>query len=497
MLAGTAATETTNALDHTRTPMIAHIRELRERGVTPYLSLGHKLGAAVDGELLDLLGPDLFASNTWITGDAFHHALHESEVLAADAWGADRSFYLVEGSSGGNHSLMLGWLRPGDKVIISRDVHWSLMVALIITGAQPIYVAPRLDPAFDIGLGMDVDDVKAALQQHPDAKLVVVVSPSFCGIASDLTAIAEAAHRFGVPLYVDEAWGPHFHFHPRLPESAMTSGADAAVASVHKILPAVSQGSVLHLRGDLLNRERIATAVTMMQTTSPLLPILATMDSARKRMALHGTEAWERVIALAEQAKREIGAIPGMYVIDAARLGLPPQRADITKLVVDVHELGITGFEVERRLNDEFAIAIELSDHRGIIANFNLGDSEQSVELLVSALRAIAATANPSGVRELDRRSSGAAVAVTEVTMTPRDAYFAPSREVPLELAAGETAAELVTPYPPGIPVLAPGDLITPEKIAYLQATADQGRGNYGDRGAVPTLIKIVDQSSR
>jgi lysine decarboxylase len=497
MLAGISAANRQATLDHTQTPMIAHIRELRERGVTPYLSLGHKLGAAVDGELLELLGPDLFASNTWITGDAFHHALHESEVLAADAWGADQSFYLVEGSSGGNHSLMLGWLRPGDKVIISRDIHWSLMVALILTGAQPVYVAPRLDPAFDIGIGVDAGDIGAALREHPDAKLVVVVSPSFCGIASDLAAIAQTAHEFDVPVYVDEAWGPHLHFHPRLPASAMASGADAAVSSIHKILPAVSQGSVLHVRGNLLDRERIATAVTMMQTTSPLLPILATMDSARKRMALQGVESWERVIDLAERAKREIRGIAGLGVIDAESLDLAPERADITKLVVDVHELGITGFEVERRLNDEFAIAIELSDHRGIIANFNLGDTEQSVEVLVSALRSIAETAKSSLTRRVVHRSSGAAVAVTEVTMTPRDAYFAPTREVPLELAAGETAAELVTPYPPGIPVLAPGDLISQEKIDYLLAAAEEGRGNYGDRGATPVTIKIVDQPSR
>lgn len=497
MLAGISAANTQNRLNHERTPMIAHIRELRERAVIPYLSLGHKLGAAVDDDLLELLGPDLFASNTWITGDAFHRALHESEVLAADAWGADQSFYLVEGSSGGNHSLMLGSLRPGDKVIISRDIHWSLMVALILTGAQPIYVAPRLDPDFDIGLGVEPGAIAEALHEHPDAKLVVVVSPSFCGIASDLAALAETAHQFGIPLYVDEAWGPHFHFHPRLPASAMASGADAAVSSIHKILPAVSQGSVLHVRGDLLDRERIATAVAMMQTTSPLLPILATMDSARKQMVLGGLNAWERVIDLAERAKREIRAIPGLGVIDATSLALPPERADITKLVVDVHELGITGFEVERRLNDEFAIAIELSDHRGIIANFNLGDSEQSIDRFVSALREIAGTANASSNRSIEHRSSGSAVAVTEVTMTPRDAYFAPTREVQLELAAGETAAELLTPYPPGIPVLAPGDLISQDKIDYLLAAAGEGRGNYGDRGAAPATIKIVDQSSR
>ena len=480
-------------LDHHAMPMVEHIRELRDRDVTTYLSIGHKLGAAVDPEIVDLLGRDLFASNTWITGGEFHDALHRSEALAADAWGAEQSFYLVDGSSSGNHAFLLGALRPGDEVVVSRDLHWSLLVALIVSGAQPVYVAPTLDPRHDIGTGIDATAIEEELRAHPNAKLVAVVSPSFCGIASDLERIGEIAHRHGVPLYVDEAWGPHFHFHDRLPVSAMASGADAAVASVHKLLPAVSQGSILHLQGRLIDRERIATAVKMMQTTSPLLPILATLDGARRQMALHGREHLDRVIALAEQAKREITAIPGIEVIDARALGLDERRSDIAKLVLDVHALGFTGFETERRLNDEFAIAIELSDHRGIIANFNLGDTEASKDRLLAALRSIAGSSRTERVSSVSHRSSGAAIAITEQAMTPREAYFAPSRAVDLEASVGFVAAELVTPYPPGIPVLAPGDLITREKVEYLLATSEYGRGNYGAGGNAPAQIKVVD----
>lgn len=478
-------------------PMVEHIRELRGRGVTTYLSIGHKLGAAVDPELIELLGRDLFESNTWVTGDAFHDALHRSEVLAADAWGAEQSFYLVDGSSSGNHAFLLGTLRPGDEVIVSRDLHWSLLVALIITGARPIYVAPELDPRYDIGRGIAPEAVEDALRDHPDTKLVIVVSPSFCGITSDLQRIGEIAHRHGVPLYVDEAWGAHLHFHERLPASAMASGADAAVSSIHKLLPAISQGSILHLRGNLLDRERVSTAVKMMQTTSPLLPILATLDGARRQMALHGYEHLERVITLAEAAKREISMIPGIEVIDGQALVLGEGRADITKLVLDVHALGLTGFETEQRLNDEFAIAIELSDHRGIIANFNLGDTEASKDRFVSALRSIAKNApGQAEGSQHAQRSSGAAVAITEQAMTPREAYFARNRSIDLDAAVGAIAAELVTPYPPGIPVLAPGDLITREKIDYLLSTSEFGRGNYGARGAAPAQIKVVDFSS-
>jgi arginine/lysine/ornithine decarboxylase len=481
------------ALDHRELPMVAHIRDLRDRDVTTYLSIGHKLGAAADPEIVDLLGRDLFESNTWITGDEFHRALHRSEVLAADAWGSEQSFYLVDGSSSGNHALLLGTLRPGDEVIVSRDLHWSLLVALIITGAKPVYVAPTLDARYDIGRGLDPDAVEHALRTHPAARLVVVVSPSFCGVASDLERIGEIAHRHGVPLYVDEAWGPHFHFHNRLPVSAMASGADAAVSSIHKLLPAVSQGSILHVQGRMLDRERIATSVKMMQTTSPMLPILATLDAARRQMALSGHERLDEVIALSEEAKNEIAVIPGIETIDAAALGMDPGRTDVTKFVLDVHALGLTGFEVERWLNDEFAIAIELSDHRGIIANFNLGDSPASKARLMTALHAISARAPHGPTSERSHRSSGAAVAVTEQAMTPREAYFAPSRAIELESAVGAISAELVTPYPPGIPVLAPGDLITREKVDYLLSTSEHGRGNYGAGGAAPVRINVVD----
>ncbi|MCC6944478.1 MAG: aminotransferase class V-fold PLP-dependent enzyme [Thermomicrobiales bacterium] len=465
--------------------------------MTPYLSIGHRVGAAASEEILDLLGADLFASNTWITADAYDRALRASETLAADAWGAGRSFYLVDGSSSGNHAILLACLRPGDKVVISRDIHWSMLVALILTGAEPIYVAPRLDEVHDIGLGLDPSDVAQALDRHPDAKLVAIVSPSFCGVATDVAAIAGVAHARGIPLFVDEAWGAHFHFHPLLPPSAMASGADAAVASVHKLLPAISQGSVLHVQGERINYDRLATAVRMMQTTSPLLPTVASLDAARRQMALDGERLLDRVITLARETRRRLDDIPGFEVVGSTRLGLPPERADITKLVIDLHRIGLTGYEVEQQLNDRFNIAVELSDHRGIIANFNLGDTPESADRFTTALKVIAAGAPANPGRPPAFRSSGAAIAVTEQGMTPRDAYFAPSRRVPLEDAVDEIAAELVTPYPPGIPVLAPGDVISREKVAYLVETYAWGRGLYGDRDAgFDRSINIVDRGA-
>jgi arginine/lysine/ornithine decarboxylase len=480
-------------LDHRRMPMVEHIRDLRARSVVPYLSIGHRQGAAALPEILELLGDDLFASNTWLNATAYDDALRASERLAADAWGADRSFYLVDGSSSGNHALMLATLGPRDKVVISRDLHWSMLVALILTGAQPVYVAPRLDPARDIGRGIEPADVVDALDRHPDTALVALVSPSFCGVASDLRAIATAAHDRNVPVYVDEAWGPHFHFHPDLPASAMTSGADAAVASVHKLLPAISQGSVLHVQGDRIDRERLATSVRMMQTTSPLLPTVASLDGARQQMALDGDVLLDRVINLARDVRAAISTIDGYDVLSHSSLGLPADRLDPTKLVIDVHRTGFTGYEVERQLNQTFNIAVELSDHRGIICNLNLGDTESSAARLVESLAAIAVDAGESPALPLNGRSSGAAIATSEQAMTPRDAYFSRSRPVCLASAVDEVAAELVTPYPPGIPVLAPGEVVTRDKVEYLLDTFEQGRALYGASGdPAERTIRVV-----
>jgi len=487
--------ESGTSLDHRRAPMIEHIRDLRARGIVPYLSIGHRLGVAADPEIVALLGRDLFESNTWVSAVEYDVALHEAEALAADAWGADRSFYLVDGSSAGNHALFMAALRPGDEVIVSRDVHWSILVAIIISGATPVYVSPTLDQNHDVGAGVDAEAVRRAFAEHPNARLVVIVSPSWCGVASDLAAIAEVAHAHGAPMYVDEAWGPHFHFHPELPASAMASGADASVTSVHKILPAVSQGSVLHVRGSLIDQERLATSVRMMSTTSPMLPIVATLDAARRQMALGGEQRLDEVIRLSRKARAAIDAIPGYSVLSAARIGLPENRQDLTKFVIDAHHLGISGYDLEHRLNHEFAIGVESADWRGVVANLNQGDTDESAGAFVDALRAIAASVPAAPELLLNARATGTVLGLPEQAMTPREAYFSPSRQVPLCDSAGEIAAELVTPYPPGIPVLAPGEVITAERIAYLEAVYARGAVNYGKRkDAGAASIAIVDR---
>ena len=387
--------------------------------------------------------------------------------------------------------MLLASIRPGDKVIVSRDLHKSLLVALILTGAVPIYLQPSLHPELNVGLGVAAAAVAQALDEHPDARLVVLVSPSYCGVASDLAGIAAVAHARGVPVHVDEAWGPHFHFHPALPPSAMASGVDSAVASTHKVLGSLTQAAILNVQGTLVDPDRVRTTVGMAQTTSPSVLILASIDATRRQMALHGPELLDRAITLAGNARRRLQELPGIAVLDAERLGV--DQFDLTKLVIDVDGLGITGYDAERALRNRFGAGPEMSDLVGVVCLVTIGDTEASITRLVDAFATLSRERVREDVRRGGARSSGAVVAPSELVLTPRDAFFAPSCAVPLEAAIGEVSSELVIPYPPGIPVLAPGETITADKVAYLREGARHGMYLSGPVDPQLKTIRVVE----
>jgi arginine/lysine/ornithine decarboxylase len=486
-------------LDHHQAPLLAGIHAYQRQGIVPFSTPGHKLGHGADAALRETLGDLAFTSDIPLgggIGDTHFggETLRVAEALAADAWGAKRSFFLLNGSSAGNHAFLLATVRPGDTVIVSRDLHKSLLVALILTGAVPVYISPPLHPELNVGLGISAAQVAAALEEHPDAKLVALVSPSYCGVASDVSGIAAVAHARGIPVYVDEAWGPHFHFHPALPASAMASGADGAVISTHKVLGSLTQAAMLNVGGDLVSPDRVRTTVGMVQTTSPSVLILASIDTTRRQMALAGTALLDRAIALASDARRRLQALPGVAVLDAERLGVT--GFDLTKLVVDVDGLGITGYAAEDALRNRFGIGPEMSDLVGLVFLVTIGDDEASIARLIAAVTTLSRE-HARGSAHANQRSSGAAIAPSVQAMTPREAFFADSRGVPLPEARGEVSAELVIPYPPGIPVLAPGEVITEEKIAYLREGARHGM--YVSGPADPSLktIRVVSGATK
>jgi arginine/lysine/ornithine decarboxylase len=483
--------------DHRRMPMVEAIERYRTERIAPFSTPGHKQGAGIEPDILNAFGARTFQVDIPISGgaDDLHFkwgTLRKAEDLGADLWGADRTFYLVNGSSTGNQAFLLATLGPGDEVVIARDIHKSLLVALIHTGAKPVYIAPKLHPELNVGLGIDPADVAETLDLHPNAKLVVVVSPSYCGVSSNLQAIGEVAHARGVPVYVDEAWGPHFHFHPSLPDSAMASGIDGAVASTHKVLGAITQSAILNVQGPRVDAKRIETTVGMVQTTSPAAFIAASIDACRKQLFFRGRELMERTIQLATDARQRLQRIPGVDVLDGERLGV--DRYDLTKLLIDVHGLGVSGFEIEEALRHRFGIVPELSDLTGIMCLITIGDTQESVHRLVRAFETFSSNLRGSGTGTIGahRRTAGAAVSPGVQAMSPRDAFYARSRAVPLTEAAGRVSAELVIPYPPGIPVLAPGDVISEEKLEFLAFGARHGMYMSGCADGQLKTIKVV-----
>ncbi len=486
---------TERAINHTCMPIVEGMRWYHEHDFASFATPGHRLGQGVDPALVELFGRQAFELDMPVSGGATdvhfqHDVIREAEILGADAWGSDVCHYLVNGSSAGNLAFFLAHLAPGDRVVIARDLHKSLMTALIQTGVQPIYIAPKLHPELDFGIGYDPEQVERAIQANPDAKLIALVSPSYSGVASDLRAIASIAHRHNLPVYVDEAWGPHFHFHPDLPESAMASGIDGAVASTHKVLAAFTQSAVLNAQGPRVDYARLNTTVGMSQTTSPAAFILASIDAARSQMALRGRQLLNDALDLAHQARERLRVIPGLTVVDGETLGV--SRYDPTKFVLDVAGMGITGFEAENALRTRFFINPEASDLVSVVSFVTIGDTRSSIDRLVTAFETLSREHRGRPAIDPHLRSSGSVIRPGIQAMTPRDAFFAKSRAVPLREAAGEVSADLVIPYPPGIPVIAPGDVIEAHKLDYLEHGVRAGFYISGAADQSLATIRIV-----
>jgi arginine/lysine/ornithine decarboxylase len=477
-------------------PMLDALQEHLDAGTVAFSTPGHKGGRLVDEQLRTLLGEPVFHSDVWLNTSRHDHALRAAELLAAETWGANDAWYVVNGSSSGNHALLLALVQPGDTVIVARDAHMSVLTGLILVGANPVFVAPDLHPTQAMSVGVDPARIAAALDEHPEAALVVVTSPTYHGVASDLPGIVTAAHARNVPVMVDEAWGAHFPFHQSLPVHAMAAGADAAVISLHKTLPALSQGAMIVTQGERIDRNRLKSSVRMAQTTSRSLPILASLDAARRQVALHGWGLLELTIALSAWTRKELANIPGITLIDHETLGLPVDRVDSTRLVIDTAGLGLSGYKVEAMLRDEFGIAPELSDRRGIVCVVTVGDTRASLGALVDALATIADRRSVFQPRQrrFAARSVGEAIAPGEMSMTPREAFFAKSHSVPLPAAIGCIAAEPIIPYPPGIPVLIPGERIGWNKLLYLAQVVAGGAICAGAADPRLLTIRVVEE---
>lgn len=461
-------------LQQDRAPIYEALEEFRKRRVVPFDVPGHKRGRG-NPELVELLGEKCVGMdvNSMKPLDNLCHpvsVIREAEELAAQAFGAAHAFLMVGGTTSAVQSMVLSVAKRGDKIILPRNVHRSVMGAMVLCGAVPVYVNPECDDRLGIPLGMRLEEVERAILQNSDAKAVLVNNPTYYGICSDLKGIVELAHRHGMLCLADEAHGTHFYFGDNLPISAMAAGADMAAVSMHKSGGSLTQSSLL-LCGPAMQEGHVRQIINLTQTTSGSYLLLSSLDISRRNLALRGRAAFERVCALAQYARDEINAIGGYYAYSRELVnGGSIYNFDITKLSVNTLDVGLAGIEVYDLLRDEYDIQIEFGDLGNILAYLSIGDRPREVERLVSALSEVRRRFGKDKADLMKQEYIDPQVAVS-----PQDAFYAPKESLPIEQTAGRVCSEFVMCYPPGIPILAPGERITTEILDYIRYAKDKG----------------------
>ncbi|MGA3353353.1 MAG: decarboxylase [Acidimicrobiales bacterium] len=466
-------------------PLLNGYLSFKESNPTPFTTPGHKGRAwKLDRDLAKVLEGDVPLYGGVDTVKSALGLLAAAQERSAKWYGADWCRYSAGGSTHTNQALCLAIGRPGDKVVVTRSLHRSLLLGMVLADLEPCWLPTRIDPGTDMPMGVAVEDVERTLHENPDARAVLVTEPGYLGTLSDLGPIIEVAHNYGVPVIVDQAWGAHFGYHPDLPPHAMALGADAMVTSIHKLLPGYTQASLVCARTLRLDPDRLDRGFEAGNTTSAAGSVLASIDGCRALMEARGHELLEGVIANIGRARKRLrDELPGLGVPDER--SFPPGRFDTTRLVLLLSGVGANGVEVERRLIEQ-GIPLELADRDTIVAIVSVADDESTLDRLVSALiPAIRATSGPP-------RPPCVALSwdVKPVyAMSPRAAFFSAHESLPADLAVGRVSAELIAPYPPGIPVLAPGELVTEALLAGLRAVAADGvRVAYAADPSLSTL---------
>ncbi|MCT2538109.1 aminotransferase class I/II-fold pyridoxal phosphate-dependent enzyme [Aquibacillus koreensis] len=439
---------------------------------------GHKKGVGMDPVFRNFIGDNALSIDLINIQplDDLHHPtgmIKEAQDLAAEAFGADYTFFSVQGTSGAIMTMVLSVCGPGDKIIVPRNIHKSVTTAIIFSGATPIFIHPEVDKNLGISHGITPVVVEKALQAHPDAKAVLVINPTYFGVAADLKKIVEIAHAYHVPVLVDEAHGVHIHFHDQLPISAMQAGADLAATSVHKLGGSMTQSSILNLREGLVSHERVQSVLSMLTTTSTSYILLASLDVARKQLAVKGEELINRTIELAQKTRNAINDIPNLYCVGSEILGSDATfNYDPTKMIISVKKLGMTGYDVEVWLRENYNIEVELSDMYNILCIVTPGDTEEETGMLVHALKQLA---NDTRITATEKKVQVSIPDIPLLALSPRDAFYAETEVVQLSDAAGRISAESIMIYPPGIPIFIPGEIISEENIAYIDQNMEAG----------------------
>lgn len=482
-------------LDQYKTPLFDALMEYVDRETIPFHVPGHKKGVGIDEEFKKFIGENPFKIDVTVFKlvDSLHHPtgpIKKAQELAADAYGSKASFFCIHGTSGAIQAMIMSVAKSGDKIIIPRNVHKSVTSGIILSGATPVYMQPELDKRVGIAHGVTPETVEKTLKENPDAKAVLIINPTYYGVATDIKKIADIVHSYDIPLIVDEAHGPHLGFNDKLPMSSIEAGADICCQSTHKIIGALTQCSLLHVGSERIDVNRVQQILSLLQTTSPSYILMASLDCARRQIAINGKELLDKAINLANYAREEINKIPGFYCFGKEIIGNPGVFAiDPTKITITCRDLGITGFQLDMILSNKYHIQLELSDLYNGLAVGSFGDTKENIDALINALKEISQEYKNNENKKSDFIDIPA---IPEQVQIPREAFNSEKVVLPLKDSRGRISGEFLLAYPPGIPVLCPGEIITEEIINYIQKLKDTGLYVQGTEDSEVNFIKVV-----
>jgi lysine decarboxylase len=463
------------------TPYVDAILAYSERNPGRFQVPGHKGGLGADPAMRELVGEtglrnDIPSITEGVDVGPEPTPFQQAQLLAAEAWGARRTWFLINGASQGNHATCMALAHVGSRVVIQRNVHSSVIDGLVLSGMRPTFVAPELDAELGIAHGLTPQSLAGALEETPDAVAAMVVSPTYFGACSDVAGLADAAHERGVPLIVDEAWGAHLHFHPALPPDALSCGADLVISSTHKIVGSLTQAAMLHLgAGERLDPAVVDRCVSLVESTSPSALLSGSLDAARRLASVHGAERLGETLAEIGRAKGEIEQIPGLAVLGEELTGRSSIAGwDPLRVAIDVRGTGTSGYRLAKTAFESEGIDLELHSENVVVAIFGLAEpAAHARERLVAAMRVVVdrlATQKPAPHGQLAPPPPWG-----ELAMTPREAFLGPQEVVPFDQAAGRIAAESLAAYPPGIPNVLPGERLTRETLDYIRESVAHG----------------------
>jgi lysine decarboxylase len=490
------------AVDQDQTPYLDALIAYADRDPGRFHVPGHKGGPGADPGLREALGEQLLRldipagiEGIDVAPDPAGTPFQLAQSLASEAWGSRRSWFLVNGGSGGNHAICLALAHTGERVVVQRNVHSSIIDGLVLSGLSPRFVAPEIDPELGIAHCLTAESLDRALEETPDAVAAMIVSPTYFGAVADVAKLAEVAHARGLPLVVDEAWGAHLHFCSALPAAALELGADVVLSSTHKIVGSITQSAILHLgNSDRVDERVVDRAVTLVETTSPNALLTASLDAARRQAAVHGEELLQETVSSLAELRGQIRALPGLDVLDDRIVGRSGVFAyDPLRLVVDVRGIGATGHRVARLMREQDDINLELFSENVVVAVFGIGErAARTGARLVAALERAVERLGEEEAEPLPPFAEPPPWGPTQ--LSPREAFLSTQEVVPFDEAEDRIAAESLAAYPPGVPNVLPGERLTRPTLDYIADSVAHGGLVRGASDRTLKTIRVVSE---